>query len=105
MMSEQQLGFTKPSTGGLTLDPATATLDVTVPARAPWSGMIRRGQILRIVDAHGQQAVDTLFYNAADTQERYSAQDTLRAQGLAYIGTGTRLISNEGRGMLTVVAD
>ncbi|HWK47974.1 MAG TPA: urea amidolyase associated protein UAAP2 [Stellaceae bacterium] len=87
------------------LDPAMAVLDITVPARAPWSGVIRQGQILRMVDVHGQQAVDALFYNAADTQERYSAQDTLRAQGSAYIGAGTSLVSNEGRVMLTVVAD
>jgi urea carboxylase-associated protein 1 len=87
------------------LDPAAAVLDHTVPARMPWSTVIRRGQILRIVDLAGQQAVDTLFYNAADTAERYSAQDTLLRQRSAYIGAGTRLVSNDGNVMLTVIAD
>ena len=60
-----------------------------IPADAPWSVVIRKGQTLRIVDSHGQQAVDTLFYRADDFAERYSAQDTLRAQGSAYVGIGT----------------
>jgi uncharacterized protein len=55
-------------------------LDAEVPARTPWSAIIRKGQTLRIVDTCGQQAVDTLFYNAGDPQERYSGQDTLRAR-------------------------
>ena len=80
-------------------------LDEIVPARMPWSGPIRKGQTLRIVDTHGCQAVDTLFYAAADLGERYSAQDTLLAQGSAYITTGTKIMSNRGNVMLTVVAD
>ena len=80
-------------------------LEADIPARKPWSAFIRKGQTLRIVDSQGQQAVDTLFYSAADFQERYSSQDTLRAQGSAYIGVGTRLLSNEGRTMLRVTAD
>jgi len=84
---------------------ARVVIDTEIAARAPWSTVIRRGQRLRIIDSHGQQAVDTLFYNAADPQERYSGQDTLRAQGSAYVSTGTRIVSNEGRTMLRMVAD
>ena len=80
-------------------------VDVEIPANAPWSIVIRKGQTLRIIDSHGQQAVDTLFYSADDYQERYSGQDTLRAQGSAYVSTGTRIMSNEGRVMLRVTAD
>jgi urea carboxylase-associated protein 1 len=32
-------------------------------------------------------------------------QDTMLAQGSAYITTGTRILSNEGRVMLTMIAD
>jgi urea carboxylase-associated protein 1 len=80
-------------------------VDTEISANAPWSIVIRKGQILRIIDSHGQQAVDTLFYSADDYQERYSGQDTLRAQGSAYVSTGTRIMSNEGRVMLRVTAD
>ena len=85
--------------------PESATQTHDVPAQAPWSGLVRKGETIRIVDSFGQQAVDTLFYSAADYSERYSAQDTLRVQGSAYVGVGTRLISNEGNVMATVVAD
>jgi urea carboxylase-associated protein 1 len=86
-------------------DPASAIYDQVIPAERPWSRVVKRGQTLRIVDSEGQQAVDALFYRADDPAERYSAQDTLRVQGSAYIGEGTRLISSEGRVMMTVVAD
>ena len=83
----------------------TIILDEIVPARAPWSGLVHKGQTLRIEDTKGCQAVDTLFYAAADMGERYSAQDTLREQGSAYISTGTKIMSNRGNAMLTVTAD
>lgn len=77
----------------------------TIAAERPFSTVIRKGQILRIEDLYGQQAVDTLFYNAHDVSERYSNQDTMRAQGAAYVSTGTAIVSSEGRTMLRVTAD
>ncbi len=86
-----------------------AILDVVVPARAPFSATLKAGQVLRIIDLEGQQAVDALFYNAADPGERYSAQDTLAAQARAGgrydLSAGSVLRSNEGRAMATIVAD
>jgi urea carboxylase-associated protein 1 len=76
-----------------------------VPAGEPFMHRIRRGQLLRILDLKGNQAVDTLFYNAADTEERYDANNTIREQGNIYLTTGTRLLSNEGNLMLTIIAD
>jgi urea carboxylase-associated protein 1 len=84
---------------------AAAAFDHTIPARVPWSGVIRQGQYFRIVDCDGQQAVDTLFYSADDFSERYCAQETLATQGSAYIGVGTPILSNRGRVMLTMLAD
>ena len=76
-----------------------------IPAEAPWSGIVRKGQTIRIEDSYGQQAIDTLFYRADDFSERYSNQDTMRMQGAAYIGIGTKIMSNEGNVMLTMTAD
>jgi urea carboxylase-associated protein 1 len=76
-----------------------------VPAERPWSRLLKAGQTLRIVDLEGQQAVDALLYCAENPEERYSAQDTLRVQGSAYVGLGTRLISNTGRTMAHIAAD
>jgi urea carboxylase-associated protein 1 len=87
------------------LDPRAAVLDVTVPAGEPWLGRIGERQIFRIVDLKGNQAVDTLFFNAADPDERYSATETIRAQGGLYLTTGTELRSTRDRALLTIVAD
>ena len=76
-----------------------------MPAEAPWSHIIRRGQTLRIIDSEGQQAVDALLYCAENPAERYSAQDTLRMQRSAYVGLGTALVSNKGRVMARITAD
>lgn len=76
-----------------------------IPAGEPWMGSLKSGQHFRIVDLEGNQAVDTLFYSSASLDERYSAQDTIRAQGNIYLTAGTQLLSNEGNTMLTIVAD
>jgi uncharacterized protein len=82
-----------------------SSIDEVVPAGEPWMGMVRRGQVLRIVDLEGNQAVDTLFYNAADTAECYSAQNTIQAQQRIYLTTGTVLFSNRGNPMLRIEDD
>jgi urea carboxylase-associated protein 1 len=87
------------------LDPARAVVDEIVPAGEPWMKRIERGQIFRIVDLEGNQAVDTIFYSAIDPVERYSLTHTIQAQGALYLTTGSRLMSSEGRTLLTIVAD
>ncbi|MFT4025581.1 MAG: urea carboxylase-associated family protein [Novosphingobium sp.] len=78
--------------------------DAIVPARAPWLYHVAAGQTLRIVDLEGNQAVDFLLYATADDAERYSAQDTVAAQGNLFLREGTVLRSNEGRPMMTIAA-
>jgi urea carboxylase-associated protein 1 len=87
------------------LDPNSASYCHVIPAGDSWIHEIRRGQYFRIVDLHGNQAVDTLFYNAHNYADRYSAQDTIRAQANLYLTTGTRLMSTAGTVLLTIVAD
>ncbi len=88
------------------LDPADAVYREVVPAGEPWLHALRRGQTLRILDLEGNQAVDTLFYSLEHpTVERYSAIDTVQAQGNVYLTTGTQLMSNAGNVMLTITAD
>jgi uncharacterized protein len=87
------------------LDPATAVYRHTVLAGDHWSREIKRGQVMRIVDLEGNQAADTLFYDARDPANRYSASDTVRRQSALYLTTGTRLVSTRGDVLLTIVAD
>ncbi|MBI1683771.1 urea amidolyase associated protein UAAP2 [Caulobacter hibisci] len=78
--------------------------DEVVPARAPWMHDLKAGQTLEIVDLEGNQAVDFLMYATADDAERYSAQDTIAAQGNLFLRDGAVLLSNEGRPMMRIVA-
>jgi urea carboxylase-associated protein 1 len=78
--------------------------DCIVPARAPWWHRVNAGQRLRIVDLEGNQAVDFLIYAADDDAERYCAQATVAAQGNLFLRAGTRLLSNEGRVLMTITA-
>jgi uncharacterized protein len=84
----------------------TETLSETiVAARAPWSAVVRKGQHLTITDLGGNQAVDCLLYDAHDTAVRYSAPDTIHAQGNIFLTTGSVLLSNEHTPLMTVVED
>jgi urea carboxylase-associated protein 1 len=87
------------------LDPGTALFDTTILAGEGFSHVVAKGQVFRIVDLEGNQAVDTLFYAADDPAERYSAVDTIREQGNLYLTTGTSLLSTEGRVLARIVAD
>ena len=87
------------------LSPATAAFRQIVLAGDHFSREVKLGQVIRFVDVEGTQAVDTLFYDAQDPANRYSASDTIRGQGALYLSTGTTLLSNAGDALLTIVAD
>jgi uncharacterized protein len=82
-----------------------AAMSSTILAGDGWFHPVNKGQVLRIVDLEGNQAADTFFFSATDVAERYSAQDTIREQGSIYLTTGTKLMSNLCREMLTITAD
>ncbi|MEZ5829473.1 MAG: urea carboxylase-associated family protein [Hyphomicrobiales bacterium] len=76
-----------------------------IPAGDYWMHPVRAGETLRILDLEGNQAADTLFFNLDDPAEHYSACDTIREQGNVYLTTGTVLMSDFCRPMLTITAD
>jgi urea carboxylase-associated protein 1 len=82
-----------------------ASFSAVVEAGDSFVHTVRKGEYVRIVDLEGNQAVDTLFYSAANYADRYSAQDTIREQGNIYLTTGTKLMSTERNVLLTIVAD
>jgi uncharacterized protein len=76
----------------------TSTLQATVLDTVVQAGdgalvTVPAGGRLRIVDLHGNQAVDTLLYDAHDIDNRYSAFDTVREQGAVFLTAGSRLLS------------
>ena len=85
--------------------PGRIVRDDHVPAGQPWDGIVKKGQILRIVDLEGRQGVDFLCYSAADPQERYHMPNTLKASRTLKLGQGQVLYSDVARPMFTIVGD
>lgn len=85
--------------------PREAVFRYVIPAGEYWIDTLRSGQRLRIVDVEGNQAADTLFFNAADVADRYSAVDTIREQGNVYLSYGSKLLSTAGHVLAEIVAD
>ena len=84
---------------------AQARLSERVAPGRPWSGVVRMGERLRIVDLEGHQGVDFLCYNAERPEERYHAPNTLKSARSLRLGTGHVLYSDEARPMFTITAD
>jgi hypothetical protein len=80
-------------------------LDQVIPSRAPWSGVVKKGQTVRIIDLEGNQSGDSILYSAANHEERYSAAETMAMQKNIFLTTGTKLMSNEGNVMMVITAD
>ena len=80
-------------------------LDVTVLAGDGWVGVVKQGHTLRMIDLEGNQAADTLLYNAHDYTDRYSAVDTITAQQSIYLTTGSRLLTQNGSVLMTIGED
>jgi len=76
-----------------------------VPPGEGWGAMVRRGQVLRIVDQAGKQGVDFLCYNADHPEERYHAANTMKKARSIWLTTGHVLYSDAARPMFTIVGD
>ena len=80
-------------------------MEEVIPAKSSWSGIVKKGQRLKITDLEGRQAVDFLCYNSHDRSDRYSATNTVKVQGNVYVGLGSILYSDSGTPLLEVVED
>ena len=85
--------------------PEDASFRQVIEAGAYFMRTLDAGEVFRILDLEGNQAVDTLFYSAENPVERYSTVDTIREQGNVYLTAGTSLLSTEGNVMLEIIAD
>ncbi|AJY76983.1 urea amidolyase associated protein UAAP2 [Paenibacillus beijingensis] len=82
-----------------------AVYDKTILAGDGWIHELKPGQVLRIVDLEGNQAADTLFYDADNPEDHYSAIATIARQENIYLTAGTTLLTESGKELLTIVAD
>lgn len=88
-----------------TLKPELLLWDEPLVGGAHWSGLLRRGNSLRLTDVQGGANVSAVFYNADEKLERYNMADTLKAQHTAYLTTGVVCYSDMGRVLCSITAD
>ncbi|WP_454190167.1 urea amidolyase associated protein UAAP2 [Paenibacillus sp. Marseille-Q7038] len=85
--------------------PEEALCERVIPAGEGWLYDLTPGQVLRIVDVEGNQAVDTLFYSSEDPSDHYSAVRTISTQQNLYLTTGSTLLAESGKELLQITAD
>lgn len=76
-----------------------------IPARKGKAGRLERGQLVKVINTHGQQVVDTWAFNAADPSEFMSMEHTRTALARVMVATGDVLVTNRRRPILTIVED
>jgi urea carboxylase-associated protein 1 len=79
--------------------------DVVIPAEGTWTRVMAPGEVLRIVDLEGKQAVDFLCYNAKNPEERYNAADTMKYAKTIFVTKGHGIYSDMGNRLFTIVDD
>jgi uncharacterized protein YcgI (DUF1989 family) len=89
----------------MTTVPGTVLQDGVIPARGNWAAEMRPGQVIRIEDIEGQQAVDLICYNRQKLAEKFWAAHTAKLNGTIYITQGHVLFSDLANPMMTIVED
>lgn len=76
-----------------------------IPARRGKAARVKQGQVVRVINTHGEQVVDTWAFSAADLGEFMSMEHS-RAHILRIIPqVGDTMLTNQRRPILTLVED
>ena len=66
---------------------------------------INKGQLLKVIDPHGEQVSDMVLFNAEDVREKISSGKTLDFEESILITKGNYLWSNRSRRMMEILDD
>ncbi len=77
----------------------------SVPGGCHWSGVLRRGTALRVLDVSGGGNASLLLFNFEEKLERYNMPDTLKGQLTAFLTRGNVLYSDMGRAICSIIDD
>jgi len=78
---------------------------LTIPARRGMAARMRQGQVLRVVNTHGDQVVDTWAFNADDLSEFMSMEHSRAGMLKVIPKVGDTMLTNHRRPCLTFVED
>ena len=83
----------------------TATPLTTIPARRGKAAFVSGGQVVKVINTHGQQVVDTWAFNHTDLTEFMSMEHSRTALGRIMPLVGQTMVTNRRRPILTLVED
>ncbi len=78
---------------------------ITIPARRGKAERIRQGQVIKVINTHGQQVIDTWAFNARDITEFMSMEHSRVAMERIIPEVGDTFVTNRRRPILQVVED
>src|SRR5579872_6277221 len=78
---------------------------ITIPARRGKAAYVAANQVIRVINTHGQQVVDTWAFNRADMTEFMSMEHPRSKLRHMLPHVGDSLVTNRRRPILTVVED
>jgi len=110
-----QAGMTAATQPTIPASAATGLPDGVAPEAVLWDETIGtggyavrrlpRGSRLRITDLDGDACAGLVVHNARRPEERLNVADTVKLQWNAYLGPGKLLLSDQGRVLLSILAD
>jgi len=78
---------------------------VTIPPRQGKAAFVGKGQLIKVIQTHGQQVVDTWAFNRADLTEFMSMEHCRTSWGGIMAKTGASMVTNHRRPILTLLED
>jgi uncharacterized protein YcgI (DUF1989 family) len=78
---------------------------ITIPARRGKAAFVDKGEVVKIINTHGYQIVDTWAFNRQDPAEFMSMEHTRSAIRAVRPSVGQSLVTNKRRPILTLVGD
>jgi uncharacterized protein YcgI (DUF1989 family) len=79
--------------------------DITIPARQGKAALVEAGKVIRVINTHGQQVVDTWAFNRHDINEFMSMEHTRSFLRRLVPRVGDSLVTNSRRPVLTLLED
>ena len=78
---------------------------ITIPARQGKATRLNAGQLVRVINTHGQQVVDTWAFRRDDPTEFMSMEHSRTSLGRIMPEVGQSMVTNHRRPILTLVED
>ena len=78
---------------------------ISIPARSGRAAFVSQGQVVKVINTHGQQVVDTWAFRRNDMTEFMSMEHSRTAIGRTMPALGQSMVSNRRRPILTLAED